>query len=207
MRGQGEGGADRHGRGGARALRETFLGSTAERVIRQARVPVLVVAAASASGLRPAGARARSGSGRARSRPSDAPLVSPAATSGGGHPRVGVPYRVPDLQQPVRRGDRRDAGRIPSKVERGTGGAARHGAVQSECPPAGGAALVDPCEARLAEGWSSGTSFGNRGRPAHARHPRLLRRSICVRGNRRRRPAAQGEMRCAASFHRPRPRK
>lgn len=31
------------GRGGGRALRDTFLGSTAERVIRQARLPVLVV--------------------------------------------------------------------------------------------------------------------------------------------------------------------
>ena len=31
------------GRGGARGLRETFLGSTAERVIRKARLPVLVV--------------------------------------------------------------------------------------------------------------------------------------------------------------------
>ena len=31
------------GRGGSRALRDVFLGSTAERVIRQARLPVLVV--------------------------------------------------------------------------------------------------------------------------------------------------------------------
>jgi nucleotide-binding universal stress UspA family protein len=31
------------GRGGGRALREEFLGTTAERVIRQARLPVLVV--------------------------------------------------------------------------------------------------------------------------------------------------------------------
>ena len=31
------------GRGGARILRESFLGSTAERIVRQARLPVLVV--------------------------------------------------------------------------------------------------------------------------------------------------------------------
>jgi nucleotide-binding universal stress UspA family protein len=42
------------GRGGARVLRDAFLGSTAERVVRQAQLPVLVVRlAARASYLRP----------------------------------------------------------------------------------------------------------------------------------------------------------